>query len=309
MYLKNIIGGFNMKKVIVIGTYIIDLLLKGYDINAIKPDNITFLDSCKMSIGGNAGNVAVNLKKYDFDVQVLGRVARDKLGSYIIRELEDLDVICNCMQFEDDCYTGVSIVFIENNGEKAILQYVGANHRLSFQKEGLYEDADAVIITGLGLIPEIEEHLVEITDYFKKKDMIIIADTSANTEFLLKKFDSRALSNIDYFMINEREILDLTNESNIEDAAQILCDRGSKNVIVKMGERGAYCFGSDKNFYKEAVKTGIVDTTGAGDAFLAGFTYALLNSMDIETCVEIANMEGASCVRKIGSTSYVSAVV
>lgn len=298
-----------MKKIIVIGTYIIDILLKGYDINEIKPDNITFLDSCNMSIGGNAGNVAVNLRKYDFDVQVLGRVARDKLGSYIIQELEDLNVICNCMQFEDNLYTGVSIVFIENNGEKAILQYVGANHCLSFQEEGLYEEPDAVIITGLGLIPEIEEHLAEITDYFKKKHAIIIADTSANTKFLLKKLDSRVLSNIDYFMINEREILDLTDERNIEDAAQILCKRGGKNVIVKMGERGAYCCGNDMNFYKEAVKTNIVDTTGAGDAFVAGFTYALLNSMDIETCVEIANIEGASCVEKIGSTSYESAVV
>lgn len=297
------------KQVIVIGTYIVDILLKGYDISSIKPDNIAFLDSCKMSIGGNAGNVAVNLKKYDLGVQVLGKVAKDKFGSYVIHELEKCDVKTNCMQYSEGCGTGVSIVFIENNGEKAILQYIGVNRELKFESEGLSKDAEAVVITGLGLIPEIEDQLEEITNYFKCKGKVIITDTSAYTSYLLPKLNERVLKSIDYFMVNEREILDLTKQNNIIDAAQMLLKKGSRNVIVKMGEKGAYYFGSNINFYKPAEKADIVDTTGAGDAFLSGFTYALLKGMSIERCIDIANKEGACCVERLGSTSYVSAVI
>lgn len=294
-----------MRKVIVIGTFMADILLKGYKLDCVKPDNISFLKSCNVNVGGNGCNVAVNLKKLGLDVQIMGNIAKDELGLFIINEMEELGINHSCIQYSEDLATGVSIIFIEKNGEKGILQYVGANRNLSFKADGLDEEEGVAVITGLGLIPKIENDLEQITKHLKQHNKTIIVDTSANTCNLMDKLEREALANIDYFLINEREVMDLTKTDTIEKAAEYLLERGCKNVIIKVGEKGAYYFNKTDSFYKIGIDTNVVDTTGAGDAFLAGFTYALLHEYDMELCVEIANKVGAKCVEKIGSTSNV----
>lgn len=294
-----------MKKVIVIGTFVADILLKGYDLSRVQLDNIAFLGSCGINVGGNACNVAMDLRKLGVGVQVMGRVAGDEFGNYILNEMKGIGIDCSCMQYDETVNTGVSVVFIEKNGEKAILQYVGANNALAFDEMGIDKDVDAAIITGLGLIPEIEDSLFEITEFFTNRKIPVIIDTSANTSNLLAKMDSKVLRNIDYMIINEREVLDLTKADSISCAAEMLRNRGCRNLIVKVGERGAYFWGEGKTFLKEGIKTTVVDTTGAGDAFLSGFTYALLDGADVEECVEFANMLGSCCVEKMGSTNNI----
>ncbi len=294
-----------MKKVIVIGTFVADILLKEYDLNSVKMDNISFLGHCGINVGGNACNVAMDLRKMGIEVQAMGKVAGDEFGNYILNEMKAIGIDCSCMQRDESVNTGVSVIFIDNNGEKAILQYTGANNNLAFDERGIDEDIDAAIITGLGLIPEIEDKLLEITEFFAKKGIPIIIDTSANTSNLMPKLNRKVLHNIDYIIINEREVLDLTQAESIDAAFEILRACGCHNLIVKVGERGAFFRGEKKSFSKPGIKTVAVDTTGAGDAFLSGFTYALLNGSEVEACVEFANKMGARCVEAIGSTSNI----
>ncbi len=86
-----------MKKVIVIGTFVADILLKGYDLSRVQLDNIAFLGSCGINVGGNACNVAMDLRKLGVGVQVMGRVAGDEFGNYILNEMKGIGIDCSCM--------------------------------------------------------------------------------------------------------------------------------------------------------------------------------------------------------------------
>lgn len=294
-----------MSDVIVIGTFIVDILLKGYKLENIKPDNISFMDSCKMGVGGNGCNVAVDLARLGVRVQVMGNIAQDNWGTFILDEMKRLNIDSRCMQISNDVGTGVSVIFVEENGEKGILQYVGANKNLSFKQEGLDDESGIVVITGLGLIPEIEDNFKQISGYFKHKNKLILVDTSANTGVLIEKMKNNICTDIDYFLVNEREAFDLSECNDIEEAADYLLGLGNKNVIIKLGDRGAYFANKATRFYKQAVETDVVDTTGAGDAFLSGFVYGLIHKMDIEKCVELSNKVGSACVEKVGATTNI----
>lgn len=294
----------NMSDVIVMGTFVVDILLKGYDLKKICSDNICFLNSCSMNIGGNAGNVTIDLRKIGLKVQAIANISNDTFGKFILSEMQKYKVDISYMQFSQDTGTGVSIIFIEENGEKSILQYLGANTNLSFE-EDLDENAKIVVITGLGLIPNIENNFEEITKSIKKLNKTIVVDTSANTIDLLSKISSNAFENIDYFLANEREVMDLTKMNDIESSAEYLLNLGCKNVIIKLGEKGAYFLNKEKQFYAPSVKTNVVDTTGAGDAFVSGLVYGLIHGYDNELCIKIANRVGSSCIEMIGSTQSV----
>jgi len=81
----------------------------------------------------------------------------------------------------------------------------------------------------------------------------------------------------------------------------MLLDMGARIVVVTLGEKGCFIASDKKKLRVPAFKTEVVDTTGAGDAFAAGFLYGMLKSYDLESCGKLGNFVAARCIAQVGA--------
>ena len=92
----------------------------------------------------------------------------------------------------------------------------------------------------------------------------------------------------------------LTKEKYIK-GSKVLLNRGARIVVCKLGSQGCYITDGKDDFTIEPIKVKVVDTTGAGDAFCAGFLYGLLKGEDLQECGNIGNLVASKCITKVGA--------
>lgn len=102
----------------------------------------------------------------------------------------------------------------------------------------------------------------------------------------------------DFFTPNDKEAMALTDTDNAEDALSVLSEY-TKNPIVKTGKDGCIAKINDEIIHFPTLKTEAVDTTGAGDNFLAGLTFGIYHNLPVEKCIALANIAGA-----LSTTAY-----
>ena len=110
------------------------------------------------------------------------------------------------------------------------------------------------------------------------------------------------LRHTDFFFPNDAEAMAITGESNVPDAAANL-GRMVPTVVVKMGARGVYVYSAGHGWRLPAKRVRVVDTTGAGDSFDAGFLASLLGGGTLEECVRSGLAAAARCVTRVGGTT------
>ncbi|MEM2567292.1 MAG: carbohydrate kinase family protein, partial [Candidatus Bathyarchaeia archaeon] len=103
------------------------------------------------------------------------------------------------------------------------------------------------------------------------------------------------------FMPNSRELTLLTGVEDYVEGAGKLLELGVKIVAVKLGGKGCYVTDGEESHHAEAFKVRIVDTTGAGDAFCAGFLYGLSNNKSLKECAKLGNFVASRCITKMGA--------
>jgi len=108
------------------------------------------------------------------------------------------------------------------------------------------------------------------------------------------------LTHVDILLLNKTEIEELTG-LNYRDGASELISMGISVVVVKLGEDGCYITDGSKEIAVPSFKVEVVDTTGAGDAFNAGFLYGFLKGKDLEECGRLGNLVASRCIQKLGA--------
>ncbi|WP_457555037.1 carbohydrate kinase family protein [Candidatus Pyrohabitans sp.] len=108
------------------------------------------------------------------------------------------------------------------------------------------------------------------------------------------------ISASEVIFLNRDEAFHLTG-NEYERRAEMLLDMGAKMVVVTLGEEGCVIASGSGRIRVPALKTKVVDTTGAGDAFATGFLYGLLKGYDLETCRKLGNFVAARCIAKVGA--------
>ena len=125
-----------------------------------------------------------------------------------------------------------------------------------------------------------------------------------------KDIDQKLFSSIDFFTPNEIEAghflkKDLKSKSDIESAAKDFLDKGIKNIIITLGEKGLYFANNQEKYFVDTfkLKNKVVDTTGAGDAFNGAFAFALANDYKFKDALEFANKIAAISTTKLGAAN------
>ena len=295
-----------MYEISVIGAGIIDILAAPVSKEVFSSGSCP-MDTMKMSFGGDALNEAVILSRLGKKVQLITKVGQDEAGKRVLDYMAENRLATESVKVEPGLETGINIVLIDETGERHFL----TNPKSSLRKlaledvEGFLDDtAPIVSFAGMFVSPLLTiEKMKELFLKIKERNRILVVDmTKAKNKETLQDIEE-LLPFIDYMFPNEEEIALLTGEANPYVNARILTECGVRTAVIKCGEKG--CVLSDKHGIRRIPALSVkrcVDTTGAGDSFVAGFVFGLSNGWDVGKCAKFANAT-ASCIVEDYGTS------
>ena len=253
----------------------------------------------KEAPGGSAANTAVGLARLGVKTGFIGKVARDREGEMLIRSFIEEGVNTDGIVVAPHGRSGVVIGFVDKAGERALYVDPGVNDLLSLQEIDLDYASQADLLHLSSFVSEasfkVQKEVVRaLPDIPVTIDPGMIYARKGLSE--LKPMIEKCL----VFFPNEHEIRILTGKNYIE-GSQILLKKGVKIVAVKLGSRGCYVTDGKEQHIIEPFKVKVVDSTGAGDAFCAGFIYGLIKNMTLRECGILGNFVASRTLMKMGA--------
>jgi ribokinase len=251
----------------------------------------------KKAPGGSAANTIVALARLGAAVGFVGMVGSDTEGALILEEFSREGVETRITRA--DGYTGAAIGFVDASGERALYIYPGVNGELRGA------DIDRDFISGARYLHTSsfvnEEQLAMQCELAQE----LHAELSFSPGMLCFKYSLEELreliarSAVLFLSLTELAAL-LPDEGYVRGAARLL-STGAQIVCVTLGAKGSYIADTTGAAYElAAYPTKAVDTTGAGDAFAAGFLYGLLHEKSLPECGKIGNFVASCCIREYG---------
>lgn len=257
-----------MLDVLSIGNVNIDL---SFLINKLPDLDGEELADLKVFHGGSAANFAVGIARLGLKVGVLGCVGDDEFGREAVEELKRAGVETKFLRVFKRKRTGMVCVIVEREGGRRMLAYRGANAELE-------SVIDILPKAKFFQLCNVDRNvLMKIKEYRGGEGIALDPGGSVS------RLRPEDLDGIDVLLLNELECKLLTG-SNYRLGANRL-SRYARLVVVKLGKRGAYIFDGKEGKVQKALRVKVVDTTGAGDAFDAGFMAAFIRGMDKEECL------------------------
>lgn len=299
---------YNQKKkdITIIGAAIINILA-----GPVTPDVFRTgswpVDTVKLSFGGDALNEAAVLAKFGKNVELVSKVGLDDAGERVLDYMERLGLPTDSIVIEDGLATSMNLVLVDGCGERCFLTNpAGSLRRLTLQDVEKYLDgaADLVSFAGMFVSPQLDIPAMEqLFRTIKQKPgrTLAVDMTKAKNGERLEDL-SGLLPYIDYIFPNEAEIALLTGQTDPAVNAGLLVQEGVSCAVVKCAGNGCLIRTADETFLIPAypVET-VIDTTGAGDCFAAGFLWALSEGMKLEDCGKFACAAASCAVEKMGA--------
>jgi sugar/nucleoside kinase (ribokinase family) len=289
--------------VAVIGLYILDIL--GRPVERI-PDGggVAFIDEIRLTVAGTAGGAVVDTAKLGLKSLAVGAVGDDEKADWVLLTLAKHGVDCSAMQRIKGKPTSATILNIRPNGERPALHVRGASDHFDVLPE-MYDqvfDAPIVHLGGTGLLQKLDGAAsVRLLQEAKRRgclvtfDLIAASLETAGNVLPLLPF-------IDYFMPSIEEARAMSEYHGPEDCADFYLNCGAKACVFTLGGDGAYYADqSGTRFHSPAYDISVVDTTGCGDVFDAGFIAALHHRMDTETALRFAQAAAGLVATGLGS--------
>ena len=282
--------------VYVYGDVNIDLVVPGVE---SLPAPGTEVDTPVMEtfVGGGAALFALGVAKLGLKPVFQGSVGRDMYGAYIRNLFRELGADDSLLADSDTKKTGISISFT-NEKDRCFLTYRGTNEGLSLRHMDLEQVKFArhVHVTGYEGTSNHGEYLDMLTRIKALGDVTVSFDvgwdmTGAWYEGIF-----------DLLPMNETECCHYPRLSDPEEGARRLAE-GAGMAVIKLGKRGAMAVKDGVLTCAPAYPVTVVDTTGAGDSFNAGFVSAFLRRLPVEDCLKYGNGCGALSVTKLGGNT------
>jgi len=293
------------KPVVCLGIMVADVV--GRPVESF-PDKgrLVLVDEMSLHTGGCAVNAAIGLAKLGIPVEVIGKVGNDAFGDFLLVELKKYLVGTKGVRRDETTGTSTTMVMVHPDGERSFIHYLGANARLRPEDIdfGLVQKSSILHFAGTFVLPGIDgEPSVALLRKARAAGVTIFLDTVWDASNRWMELLAPYLPLIDYFVPSLGEAQQLTGLERPQDVARALLDGGVGVVALKMGAEGCLVMTQKgEKFPVPAFKVQVVDATGAGDAFAAGFIAGVRQAWPLEQTARFANAVGALCVTKIGAS-------
>jgi len=235
---------------------------------------------------------------------VFARIGNNNFKETILNKLKEKNVSSEFCQFEEN-YNIISSIFLTDTGERTIISYDTPGHMV--KKFFLHDDlkkAKNIYISSLTNVSL--EDKIEIITYLKGDQTLTfvnlsITDCKREPEALYKIFDS-----LDVLIINAHEYSELIKKPyediDLKKLEITLPYLKNRILIITDAEKGSYGFYKNKKYFQKAVEPKkIVDTTGSGDAYTAGFIAQYLKTKDVRSSMESGAKYAAEKLGRIGA--------
>jgi ribokinase len=290
-----------MKKfdVVGFGALNVDKLFKVQKIAAAEEES--FIENCVEACGGSAANTAVGLARLGCKVGFIGKVGSDREGKMLLKDFRNEDVDVNGVIRAKRGKSGSVMGFVNKDGARALCIDSGVNDTIKLREVNAGYVLQSRFLHLTSFVGE--------TSFQTQKKL-----TEALPESIKISFDPgalyvrRGLAQLEpivkksyVIMPNMVELELLTGEKDYCKGADALIGKGAKIVAIKLGGDGCYVTDGRERYHIKAFKVKVVDTTGAGDAFCAGFLYGLLNNKNLRECGRLGNFVASRCAMQMGA--------
>ena len=251
--------------------------------------------------GGKGANQAAAAALLCASVTFLGRVGDDEFGEPLVRALEEKGINTSLVERASDASTGAAFITVTPDGENAITVAPGANRSLTPQDvdaaSGAIGDA-RVLVAQMEILVETVLRAVEVASQRGTRVLVNLAPIFEVPRELLERLDP--------LVVNEHEAAFLLGDEvegvdGALSAAPKLLSLGPRSAVITIGEAGAVLADGEAVKHLPAPKVDVVDTTGAGDAFVGALATQLARDASLEEAVAYAVRAGAAAVTREGA--------
>jgi sugar/nucleoside kinase (ribokinase family) len=291
--------------ILCVGQIVFDILARPIHDKIFEHDSI-LVDSITFSNGGDALNVAVSCRKLGNEVGFVGKIGNDDKGAFLQKKMVEEGLDTTGLKIDPHSSTSSVIVLIRDNGARNFLYEGGANNAFTIDdiNLSLLDTYRAVYIGGTFMLPGFDGLGASLLlKEARTRGLITAMDVTYDASGQWMNIIEPSLKYVDYFMPSIGEARELTGKHDVESMAKELIRCGVSHVIIKMGKEGIYIKSDEISRIVPPYDVQVVDTTGAGDAFVAGFLTGLNKGMNISQSADVGQAAAAQCIQSIGSTT------
>jgi sugar/nucleoside kinase (ribokinase family) len=301
-----------MKDILIAGIATVDAIARPID-EFPTPGGLRFFDHLTLATGGCAINCSIALAKLGVQCDVAARVGADILGDFVVNELARHGVATDAIARDPDTGTAFTFVAVATGGERCFIHTPGTDAtfcRADIPSK-LLRGRRFVFVAGSMVMDRFDgEPTAELLAEARAAGAAtlldtVFADTAAQGEWQRRL--NPVLPHLDYFLPSHPEARALSGLDEPAKIARRFQEQGTRNVVIKLGERGVFCRDAEG---REALAPAyrvesVVDATGAGDCWCAGFLVGLREGLPINEAALLGNAVAAQGIQVPGAAAGV----
>ncbi len=287
---------------LVVGEINPDLILQGKDVTPAFGQAEKLVENAALTIGSSSVIFACGAAKLELKIAFVGIVGNDVFGHYMLSEMEQRGIdTTHCIISKKET-TGFSVILSQPN-DRAILTHQGSMASLRYGDidQNLFKQANHLHLGSFFMLSALQKDVANLFKNARAAGLSTSLDTNYDP---LEKWDSGindVLKHTDVFLPNETELLQISRQTKLEKALEHL-SKTVPTLAVKLGSKGGLAKQQNKTVTAPPLEVNVVDTTGAGDTFDAGFLYGHLHGWSLEKSLRLACACGSLSTQGIGGT-------
>ena len=296
--------------VLVVGELNADLILRG-DVAPAFGQVEKLIDDATLTLGSSSAILACGAARLGLRVAFIGVVGDDELGRLALRELAARDVDTSGVVIDSTIKTGLSVILVRDSDrgddrgdDRAILTFSGSIGALRFVQvnPAMLARARHLHLGSYFMLDALRPDVPALFDAARERGLTLSLDTNYDPS---EKWDgglAQALARVDVFLPNETELCAIARVADVNVALAHLAAR-VPTVAVKLGARGGLARRGDEIAQADSLQVQVVDTTGAGDSFDAGFVYGYLAGWELARALRLGCVCGSLATCAAGGTA------
>ena len=260
----------------------------------------------KIVAGGSVANTMSGIAHLNGNASFIGKVNSDNFGDIYKKSLQDINVDFSYIKKNEHLPTGASIILITPDSERTMCTYLGISSHLSADDldKKYIKDHELILLEGYlwdkGASEKMFKHAINVAKKNKKKIAMSLSDIYCVNRHK-KDFYNLLINDLDILIGNENEINELTNKKSLLESINQLKEL-NKLIVITRSDKGSLAINDGEIINCESIKVNqILDLTGAGDLFAAGFLKEYLDKSKIKKCLETGSLAASQIIQKIGA--------